>query len=219
MKALSQPLFASLRGYDRAQLGPDLFSGALIALLSIPISMGYAQLAGLPPDALRQEVQRAAKAVAAKARSKQLRQDLNPVSTLQPGDRAMRYTDLRSAMAEEGVLRLRVQDDTLFSDQPPLRQEEFSSPLLGRIYSELWQRRGSGGLTALSAVLTPEEMSHLTTILQKPVSVSNGPQELASYVRVIRDEYAKRSGFGGQDPLAAAQERNKDKKQYGGKRT
>ena len=178
-----------------------------------------AELAGLPPDALRQEVQRAAKAVAAKARSKQLRQDLNPVSTLQPGDRAMRYTDLRSAMAEEGVLRLLVQDDTLFSDQPPLRQEEFSSPLLGRIYSELWQRRGSGGLTALSAVLTPEEMSHLTTILQKPVSVSNGPQELASYVRVIRDEYAKRSGFGGQDPLAAAQERNKDKKQYGGKRT
>ena len=49
MKALSQPLFASLRGYDRAQLGPDLFSGVLIALLSIPISMGYAQLAGLPP--------------------------------------------------------------------------------------------------------------------------------------------------------------------------
>jgi len=53
MKALSQPLFASLRGYDRAQLGPDLFSGALIALLSIPISMGYAQLAGLPPVELR----------------------------------------------------------------------------------------------------------------------------------------------------------------------
>ena len=44
MKALSQPLFASLRGYDRQQLGPDLFSGVLIALLSIPISMGYAQL-------------------------------------------------------------------------------------------------------------------------------------------------------------------------------
>lgn len=39
MKALSQPLFASLRGYDRQQLGPDLFSGVLIALLSIPISM------------------------------------------------------------------------------------------------------------------------------------------------------------------------------------
>ena len=29
MKALSQPLFASLRGYDRAQLGPDLFSVVL----------------------------------------------------------------------------------------------------------------------------------------------------------------------------------------------
>ena len=42
MKALSQPLFASLRGYDRAQLGPDLFSGALITetLFMIP-GTGY----------------------------------------------------------------------------------------------------------------------------------------------------------------------------------
>ena len=152
-------------------------------------------------------------------KKQQEKQSLAPARNHQPHSRSIRYDNMKSAMAEEGVLRLLVQDDTLFSDQPPLRQEEFSSPLLGRIYSELWQRRGSGGLTALSAVLTPEEMSHLTTILQKPVSVSNGPQELASYVRVIRDEYAKRSGFGGQDPLAAAQERNKDKKQYGGKRT
>ena len=57
MKALSQPLFASLRGYDRAQLGPDLFSGVLIALLSIPISMGYAQLAGLPPVVIKRAEQ------------------------------------------------------------------------------------------------------------------------------------------------------------------
>ena len=107
-------------------------------------------------------------------------------------------------MAEEGLLRLLVQDESLFSDQPPLRQEEFSSPLLGRIYGELWRRRGSG-MTALSAVLSPEEMSHLTTILQKPVSETDRQRELDSYVRIIHEEYMKRSGYGGQDPLAAAQ--------------
>ena len=179
-----------------------------------------AELAGLPPDAMRQEVQRAGKKRYAIARNKQRRRDMNPVVTLQPDDRHMRYTNPRSAMAEEGVLRLLVQDDTLFPDQPPLRQEEFSSPLLGRIFEELWRRRGSSGaLTALSAVLTPEEMGHLTSILQKPVSSTNAPQELASCIRVIREEYMKRSGYGGRDPLAAAQEIYKDKKGYGGKRT
>lgn len=42
-------LFPTLRGYRRENLKKDLFSGVLIAALSIPISMGYAQLAGLPP--------------------------------------------------------------------------------------------------------------------------------------------------------------------------
>ena len=62
-------------------------------------------------------------------------------------------------------------------------------------------------------------MSHLTAILQKPVSATNRQQELDSYIRIIREEYMKRSGYGGQDPLAAAQEIYKDKKGYGGKRT
>ena len=177
-----------------------------------------AESAGLPPDVMRQEVQRAARQRRAKARSKQLRRDLNPVASLQPGDRAMRYAVPRSAMAEEGLLRLLVQDESLFPAEMPLRQEEFSSPLLGRIYGELWRRRGSG-MTALSAVLSPEEMGHLTAILQKPVSATNRQQELDSYIRIIREEYMKRSGYGGQDPLSAAREIYKDKKGYGGKRT
>lgn len=42
-------LFPTLRGYQTAYLKKDIFSGVLIAALSIPISMGYAQIAGLPP--------------------------------------------------------------------------------------------------------------------------------------------------------------------------
>ena len=178
-----------------------------------------AQTAGLSPEAMRMEVQRAFKRRINRDRRVQERQELNLSRTLQPAERAIRYDDLRSAMAEEGVIRLLMQDDSLFPDQPPLREEEFSSPLLGRIYSELWRCRGGSSMAALSAALTPEEMSHLTTLLQKPESAANAPQALADYIRIIREECAKRSGRSTMDALAAARDTYKDKKGYGGKRT
>ena len=179
-----------------------------------------AQTAGLSPEAMKLEVQRAFKRRAARDRKARERQELNLTRSLQPADRAIRYDDLRSAMAEEGVIRLLMQDDSLFPDQPPLREDEFSSPLLGRIYGELWRCRGSGRrMAALSASLTPEEMSHLTTLLQKPESTANAPQALADYIRIIREEGVKRSGRSAMDALAAARDTYKDKKGYGGKRT
>ncbi len=179
-----------------------------------------AQTAGLSPEAMKLVVQRAFKRRAARDRKARERQELNLTRSLQPADRAIRYDDLRSAMAEEGVIRLLMQDDSLFPDQPPLREDEFSSPLLGRIYGELWRCRGSGSsMAALSASLTPEEMSHLTTLLQKPESTANAPQALADYIRIIREEGVKRSGRSAMDALAAARDTYKDKKGYGGKRT
>ena len=41
-------LFSTLRGYKKEYLPRDIFSGIIIAAVSIPISMGYAQIAGLP---------------------------------------------------------------------------------------------------------------------------------------------------------------------------
>ena len=178
-----------------------------------------AQTAGLSAEAMKLEVQRAFRRRAAKDRKMQERQELNLSRTLQPAERAIRYDDLRSAMAEEGVLRLLMQDDGIFPAEPPLREEEFSSPLLGRIYSQLWRCRGGSSLAALSAVLTQEEMSHLTALLQKPESAANARQALADYIRIIREEYAKRSGRSAMDALAAARDTYKDKKGYGGKRT
>ena len=178
-----------------------------------------AQTAGLSPEAMRMEVQRAFKRRINRDRRVQERQELNLSRTLQPTERAIRYDDLRSAMAEEGVIRLLMQDDGLFPVEPPLREEEFSSPLLGRIYSELWRCRGGSSMAALAAALTPEEMSHLTTLLQKPESAANAHQALTDYIRIIREEYAKRSGRSAMDALAAARDTYKDKKGYGGKRT
>ncbi len=45
------PFLSWARGYSRAALRRDLYAGILVALVSIPGALGYAQLAGLGPEA------------------------------------------------------------------------------------------------------------------------------------------------------------------------
>ena len=179
-----------------------------------------AEAAGLTPDAMRNEVTRNYKKNKRREQREQTRREMNPSATLQPLARDLRYTNLRSALAEEGVLRLMMLDDDLFDGIPSLHPEEFSSPVLGKIYKLLLNDRKLGqnhSLAALSGELTPEEMSHFTAILQKPESVSCARQALDDYVRIIREESARRSGSQEMDPLLAAKEKYKFKKGYGGK--
>lgn len=179
-----------------------------------------AQAAGLQPEALRMEVSRTMKRQAARERRSRERRELNPAVAMQPQERGIRYDNLRSARAEEGLIRLLLLDDTLFPQEAPVQAEDFSSPLLGRVFASLWQRRQEGMLLsvgALSGELSGAEMSHLTALAQQPESRANGARALADYCRIIQEEAQKRSSQTGQDPLAAAQEKYKNKKGYGGK--
>jgi high affinity sulfate transporter 1 len=45
------PLAWTLRGYERGSLRGDLIAGVTVAALIIPLTIGYAQVAGLPPQA------------------------------------------------------------------------------------------------------------------------------------------------------------------------
>lgn len=105
-------------------------------------------------------------------------------------------------------------DESLFPSDPPLTPEQFSSPLLGRVFSLLWQARKDGrppSLAALAGSLTQEEMNHITSVCQHPESARNASQALSDYIRIIRSEAEKRSGRE-MDPLLAATEKYKDKK-------
>ena len=176
-----------------------------------------AEAVGLPADAMRSEVNRAFKRRMSKDKKARERRELSPSLTNQPSERGIRYENLKSAMAEEGVIRLLYQDESLFPDESPLSEADFSSPLLWRIYSQLWENRTrTHNLSGLSAVLSGEEMSHLTTILQKPESTANGPQALQDYFAIIRQECRKRHSA---DPLQQAMNTMQKKKTYGGKHT
>ena len=179
-----------------------------------------AETAGFTPEAMRNEVNRAFRKNKRRAQREQTRRELNPVSALQPQGRDLRYSNLRSALAEEGILRLMMRDDDLFDGVPLLQPEEFSSPVLGKIYSLLLDDRKMGrshSMATLASDLTQEEMSHFTAILQKPESVSGAKQALEDYMRIVREESARRSDEDGLDPLLAAKEKYKFKKGYGGK--
>ena len=178
-----------------------------------------AETAKITPDAMKLEVQRAIKRKAAKERKAELRRDLNPAASLQPKERSLRYENIRSARAEEGLLRLLLLDEELFPREMPLREEEFSSPLLGKAFSLLWQAHLEGcsvSLNTLVPYLTAEEMSHIIYVSQQPESLKNGTKALDDYISIIRKEATKRAG-GEIDPLLAATEKYKHK--LGGKQS
>lgn len=181
-----------------------------------------AEAAGITPDAMKLEVDRAMTRRVSKAKKAQVRRDLNPVSALQPKERTLRYENLRSARAEEGILRLLLLDDSLFAEELSLSGDQFSSPVLGRAFDRLRQNREEGrpvSLSALTGFLSPEEMSHISGLLQQPESMANARQALADYIGILREESAKRTGGTEGDPLLAAIEKKigKTKSGTGGK--
>ena len=179
-----------------------------------------AETAKISPEAMRLEVQRAFKRRLSQEKRTELRKDLNPAARLQPKDRTLRYDNIRSARVEEGLLRLLILDESLFPAQPPLREDQFSSPLLGRAFTLLWQAREDGRTVTpavLSEAMTPEEMSHISAVCQQPESPQHAKQALADYIRIVQEESDKRAGSRAADPLLAATEKYKDKKGTGGK--
>ena len=174
-----------------------------------------AETAGVSPEAVAQEVKKAFQRRLRKEQKQQERRDLTPAIQLQPKSRGLRYENIRSARAEEGVLRLLLLDPSLHRELTQLRPEEFSSPLLGKAYALLLRRAEDGLSTQLSLLageLTGEEMDHLTQVASSPESMANSRQSLADYIAVIRAEAIKRSGASGNDLLLAAQRSNLEKK-------
>ena len=180
-----------------------------------------AERAGVSRDAMLLEVKRARSKQRGKERQALKKEALNVSGLRQPESRAIRYDDVRSAMAEEGVIRLLFLDGSLADRCGDLAPEDFSSPLLRKIYGEQLQAAREGRTPApalLQEALTTEEMGHLTALLQKPESLAAADKSLPDYIEIIRRSAAKRTGGPQEDPLLAAKDKFKEKKGYGGKR-
>lgn len=172
-----------------------------------------AKAAGISETAFAQEVEQWRKSQGWKNRKAQERKELTPTQSLQPKSRELRYADLRSARAEEGVVRLVVMDPTLFK-QIDLGQEEFSSPVLGKTY-QLFRDRYLRGLSVqlppLAGQLTEEEMSHMIQVLSEPQSAGHAAEALRDYIGTIREEAHLRAAPKNDEALLELQKKLKEK--------
>ncbi len=195
----------------------------LIAGLASPVEREIygnraAEAAGLSHEAMAQEVERLRGRRRREARKKEEREDLIPTRKLQPRERSLRYANVRSARAEEGVLRIVLMDGDYFRQTEDLEPEQFSSPLLGRAYGALRERWRAGRpatLAALDGQFAPEELDHLARVAQEPQAGNTAQAALADYKQTILAERRRGEIHSGED-LAALRETLKQKKGYGG---
>ena len=171
-----------------------------------------AEAAGISYDAMKIEVNKAFKRRIAREKKKQEKIDLAPAQALQPKSRTIRYDNVKSAMAEEGVLAMALKVPALLDQTANLKPEQFSSPLLAKVYDQLKQRHDKG-LEVSLAVLTDldtEEMSHITGVLQKQQGPVN-ERALMDCVRTIQAEF-QISRVSTQDDLMAFRDKMKERK-------
>lgn len=165
----------------------------LISKLSSPVEREIygakaAEAANISADAMMLEIKRALRRRL--AAGKKAMEKTRPSARYQPNERSLRYTNVKSATAEEGIIRLILLDPCLISDID-ITPEEFSSPFLGKVFSEIKSRyneQRSLSLPSFSQELTSEEMSVLTHIVNKPENLSKANEALKDYISTIRME-------------------------------
>ena len=166
---------------------------------------------------MAQEVKKAFNARVRKQDKQRERRDLSPATKLQPDARSLRYDNIRSARAEEGVIRLLFLDAGLSRYMDGLTSREFSSPLLGKVYDQIMMRLEQGStpqLPSMAEALTGEEMDHMARVIDQPESMANSRRSVADYISIIRGEAMHRSDLAGDDLLLAAQKKYQQKKAF-----
>ena len=174
-----------------------------------------ADAAGISHEAMTLEVNKAYKRRLAREKKKQEKIDLAPARNLQPRSKSIRYDNMKSAMAEEALLAMVLKDPALLDQVGALRGGMFSSPLLGRVFTQLRERHDAGLEVSLRVLsdLDQEEMSHMAGLFQRqqgPVS----PQALQDCVTVIQTEHGSGSVETAED-LLRLRDKLKERKGFG----
>ena len=153
-----------------------------------------AEAAGITPEAMKLEVEKARKHRQAREKKKQEQIDLAPVRAMQPKERSIRYDNVKSALAEETVIAQSLREPAMLDTCRMLTGSQFSVPLFGRVFDQLQARHGNGLEVSLAVLedLSPEEVSHIAGICQK----QNGPVNQKAFsdcVKLILSEQQRRN--------------------------
>ena len=154
-----------------------------------------AKMAGVTAEAMNVEVRRELGIQRKRRKAAERREIRSPVGLAQPKDRSLAYTDMKSAKAEENVLRLLFSDQKLIAvAEKDLQPAWFSAPVLRKIYERVLElNRNDQMVDVLSfeGWLEPNEMSLLSAILEPGIPAGEHRGELQEYINTIRMQRVK----------------------------
>ena len=162
-----------------------------------------AQAGKISEEAMKMEIGKAYKRRLAREKRQREQADLSPAKTLQPKSRTIRYDDMKSAMAEEGLIALALRDPSLLAHCGTLTGEDFSVPLFGRVFDQLSDRyrRSLEVSIAVLTDLSAEEASHIAAVSQRQDGPAN-EQAFEDCIHTIR-KLAQAKNISSDDELMA----------------
>lgn len=166
-----------------------------------------AKMAGVTAEAMNVEVRRELGIRRKRQKTAERREIRSPVGMAQPKDRTLAYADVKSAKAEENVLRLLFFDQKLMAGvEKKLPPPWFSAPVLRKIYERALALDQNGQMVDILSFegwLEENEMSLLSGILGQGIPPGDHRQELQEYIGTIRMQRVKDGTIteAGEDPL------------------
>jgi len=172
----------------------------MLATVSSPVAREIygnrvAEKLRISPEAMQLEIRRAISKHVKEQRRK-LERETRPVNIIQQKTYKIRYENPVSAAAEEGIVSLLLLGDpSLLREVAELTKEDFSSEFLGRVFENIknrYEENKTVSIATMSADFTPDEISHITLLMQKPVSAATAEKAMRDYINVIRTEQLKK---------------------------
>lgn len=164
-------------------------------------------------ESMKMEIGKAYKRRMAKEKKQEERKSLAPAQAMQPKARSIRYDDVRSAVAEEGILSQALREPALLDLVKDLSGTAFSVPLFGKVFDQIRSRHSQGLEVNLGVLeeLSEEEMSHLAGVCHRLQGTVNEAAFL-DCVKTVRSAAQSKQVTSNDDLLAL---RNKLKESKG----
>jgi DNA primase len=154
-----------------------------------------AEAAGISPEAMAIEIKRAYGKLKKQKEREEKRKSDNPSRMVQPRQREIRYENVVSARAEEGLLSLLLSEPEHIQETVEvLSGEDFSSALLGRLFvliADRWQEGKPLAVSAMAESFSADELSHITGFMNNPLDRSKTEEAVRDYIGTIRREKEK----------------------------
>ena len=173
-----------------------------------------AEEGGISFEAMKMEITKAWKNRQRKEKKAQEKMDLSPAQTSQPKSRSIRYDNVKSAKAEEGLIAQAMKEPALLDLASGLKAEEFSVPLFAKVYAQM-RNRHDAGLNISAATLeelSGDEASHIAMVVQSQSGPIN-EQAFRDCIRTIQAEH-RMATVSSEDDLMKMRQKMQERKGY-----